>query len=657
MKYRSEIDGLRSLAVVPVVLFHADIALFQGGFVGVDIFFVISGYLITTILIDDLERDDFSILRFYERRARRILPALFFVMLLCIPFAWMWMIPRQFTDFSQSLIAVSVFASNILFWRESGYFDAAAEEKPLLHTWSLAVEEQYYVIFPIFLLLFWRFGKDRVFWMIAGVAAISLLLSEWGWRNDASANFYLAHTRAWELLAGSIAAFILSKRDVQKNEALAALGLAGILFAIFVYDKSTPFPSVYALVPVVGVTLVILYAQAGTMVARLLSLKPLVAIGLISYSVYLWHQPLFAFARLRLIEEPSTLLFIGLSVLSLVLGWFSWKFIEQPFRNKSTISRNAIFAFSIAGITTFAGLGVGGHVFSRELGAIWIAQQTPEFQRVFTMLGTDDPSARNWRGQEGGRHDLGECIFNVRSLDTEIATRLRSCAASHGSGTLILGDSHAIDLFGVLASRQDNAFLVGITQGGCRPHDNHNDCHYDAVTEFVAQNTGVFDLVVYEQAGFYLLQDSAGTKGARRIFTKFKMSDPVEGVSINPENVRLTSEYLADLSQHVAVKWFLPRVEPHIPMDFVLKNGCTHEYLLREGHFEVFTALDEFIERSTAAAFAGTFTTVNQNQLFGFTFPADFMTCDALYWNDGDHFSAAGEVHFGQRIPEGFLTP
>lgn len=155
MNYRPEIDGLRALAVVPVILFHAGFELFSGGFVGVDVFFVISGYLITTILIEDIENNRFSIVNFYKRRARRILPALFFVMLVCILFAWMWMAPSQMRDFSQSLVAVSLFASNILFWRKSGYFDADADEKPLLHTWSLAVEEQYYVLFPIFLVLAW----------------------------------------------------------------------------------------------------------------------------------------------------------------------------------------------------------------------------------------------------------------------------------------------------------------------------------------------------------------------------------------------------------------------------------------------------------------------------------------------------------------------
>ena len=154
MDYRREIDGLRAIAVLPVILFHAGFDAFSGGFIGVDVFFVISGYLITTMIIADLEQGKFSIINFYERRARRILPALFLVMLSCIPLAWMWLLTSDMKDFSKSLVAVTVFASNILFWRENGYFETAAELKPLLHTWSLAVEEQFYVLFPLFLVLF-----------------------------------------------------------------------------------------------------------------------------------------------------------------------------------------------------------------------------------------------------------------------------------------------------------------------------------------------------------------------------------------------------------------------------------------------------------------------------------------------------------------------
>jgi len=362
LKYRAEIDGLRALAVVPVILFHAGFELFSGGFVGVDVFFVISGYLITTILIEDIENERFSIVNFYERRARRILPALFFVMLVCIPFAWMWMLPSQMQNFSQSLVAVSLFIPNILFARESGYFDATAEEKPLLHTWTLAVEEQFYIVFPIFLILAWRFGKNRVFWMIAAMTAISFFLSEWGWRNKPTVNFYLAPTRAWELFAGSIAAFIVQKRGVQKNDALSVLGLAAIVFAIFAYDERTPFPSVYALVPVLGTALLVVFANKETLAAKLLSSKALVGVGLISYSAYLWHQPLFAFARIRSLSEPTELLMLVLSILSIGLAYLSWLFVERPFRKRGAISREKIFSFSALGLIGFIAVGVAGYV-------------------------------------------------------------------------------------------------------------------------------------------------------------------------------------------------------------------------------------------------------------------------------------------------------
>jgi len=362
LKYRPEIDGLRALAVVPVILFHAGLEVFRGGFVGVDIFFVISGYLITKILIEEIENKRFSIVNFYERRARRILPALFFVMLVCIPFAWMWMLPSQLKDFSQSLVAVSLFVSNILFWRETGYFAAASEEKPLLHTWSLAVEEQYYVLFPVFLILAWRFGKNRVFWMIVVMAAISLLLSEWGWRYSATANFFLAPTRVWELFAGSIAAFIVHKHGIQNSNILSVIGLTAIIFSIFFYDETTPFPSVYALVPVLGVVLLVLYAGKETLAAKLLSTKGFVGIGLISYSAYLWHQPLFAFARIRSMENPATLFMLALSLLSILLAYFSWSYIEKPFRQRKRIKKRGVVVFSAVALFGFFLFGYNVHI-------------------------------------------------------------------------------------------------------------------------------------------------------------------------------------------------------------------------------------------------------------------------------------------------------
>jgi peptidoglycan/LPS O-acetylase OafA/YrhL len=501
LKYRPEIDGLRALAVVPVILFHAGFELFSGGFVGVDVFFVISGYLITTILIEDIENKRFSIVNFYERRARRILPALFFVMLVCIPFAWMWMLPSQMKDFSQSLIAVSLFASNILFWRKSGYFAAAAEEKPLLHTWSLAVEEQYYVLFPIFLILAWRFGKNRVFWMIVVMAAISLLLSEWGWRNKSTANFYLAPTRAWELFAGSIAAFIVQKRGVQKNNLLSVIGLSAIIFSIFFYDETTPFPSVYALVPVLGVVLLVLYADKETLAARLLSTKGFVGIGLISYSAYLWHQPLFSFARIRSLEHPSLILMSALSAISILLAYVSWRYIEKPFRCKRTINRIQIFATSLVLLTSFSAIGLVGH-FNK--GFLQLFEERIQF-----LDGFKTAQIRSLKAS--CTHITGFKQRNICVLGNEENIK-----------GIIIGDSHAAMLSEPL-NRKMQKLGVGIlsfTDGDCPPiidvwrRDTVNKCneYNKEAIDYIKSNEEIEYIILSGRWTIYVERNSFDNK-------------------------------------------------------------------------------------------------------------------------------------------------
>jgi peptidoglycan/LPS O-acetylase OafA/YrhL len=374
---------------------------------------------------------------------------LFFVMFVCIPFSWMWMLPGQLRDFSQSLMAVGLFSSNILFWLESGYFETAAEAKPLLHTWSLAVEEQYYVLFPIFLFFAWRFGKNRVFSMIVVLAAISLGLSEWGWRNQAAANFYLAPTRAWELFAGSLAAFVVLKRGVQSNNTLSLLGLVAILFAIFAYDENTPFPSLYALVPVIGVALLVLFADAKTLAAKLLSTRFFVALGLISYSAYLWHQPLFAFARIRLSENPSSEFMFLLSILSIVLAVFSWRYIEKPFRDKGKIfsSKFALFSTVIPSFIFFMCIGFFGYI-------------NDGFEERFVRLFEGDVNHSEF--QEYVDINYVDCepkLIADEALEWQGFLRCKQTQEGN-SDWVLLGDSHAEHLFLGLAESFPSTNIV-----------------------------------------------------------------------------------------------------------------------------------------------------------------------------------------------------
>ncbi len=642
--------------MVPVILFHAGAAPFSGGFVGVDVFFVISGYLITTILIDELEGGRFSIINFYERRARRILPALFFVMLCTLPFAWAWMLPSQLKDFAQSLFAVSIFGSNFLFWKTSGYFAAAADEKPFLHTWSLAVEEQYYVLFPIFLFLAWRFGRNRVFWMIAFFAGVSLLISEWGWRNEPKANFFLFPTRAWELFAGSIAAFVIKSHGIRTNQILSGVGLLAILYSIFFYTEATPFPSVYALVPVGGSVLIVLFATRDTIAGRILSTRPFVAIGLISYSAYLWHQPLFAFARIRLTEAPSFSLMMFLSVMALVLAAFSWKFVEQPFRLKAVTTRRLIFSVSLIGIVFFVAIGLAGNALNPRFEQYWLAKQPENVRATYGVLSRANPELSNWGADEFGNQNLSECRFNARNPTEDVQARLIACAEKYGQGVLVLGDSHAMDLYGVVASRfEDHPFIVGITQGGCRVFDWEPECHYDDTAAFVAEHPEVFGKVIFEQAGVFLLQEENGTKGSREMFSKLRLTQPVEHIEPDLEHIGIAVDYVTALSQSVPVLWLLPRAEPHIGTNYVLRNGCEGNYFFRDKQYELFENLEKVIAAAVDAAGADQLTWVSQNDLFGFDLTKDYMTCDDIYWSDGDHFSETGEVLFGARLPDEFV--
>ncbi len=372
MNYRKEIDGLRALAVLAVIFFHAGFETFRGGFIGVDVFFVISGYLITTIILAELEQEKFSIVNFYGRRAMRILPALFLVMLVCIPFAWVLLTPADLNGFAKSLVAVSLFVSNIFFWKDGDYFETAAELKPLLHTWSLATEEQFYALFPLFMMLFWKLGKRWTIVTLGFIFVLSLALAQWAAYAKPAAAFFLLPTRGWELLIGAFAAFYLSqvnRRDFDKSisEGAGWLGVALIIYSVFTYNKTTPFPGFYALVPSLGTVLIILFGTKETTVGKFLGNKAFVGVGLISYSAYLWHQPVLAFARHWSKELDKFLIFL-LVVFVLTIAYFSWRFIEQPFRTKKRLYGKKIFiaSFAIAFLFIFIGFFTSKIDFARE---------------------------------------------------------------------------------------------------------------------------------------------------------------------------------------------------------------------------------------------------------------------------------------------------
>lgn len=622
---------------------------------GVDVFFVISGYLITSFILAEMDEDKFSLITFYERRVRRILPALFFVMLVSIPFAWLWLTPQDMRDFALSLVAVSTFWSNILFWLESGYFATEVDLKPLLHTWSLAVEEQYYILFPLFLMLTWRLGKSWILRILIAVFVVSLVIGHWGAYNKPDATFYLLPTRGWEILIGAFIVFYLRERThlIERkyiSQSLSLVGLSLIAYAVFVYDKHTPFPSLYALVPTVGTAFVILFAHKGTFVNSLLSNKIFIGIGLISYSAYLWHQPLFALIKYRSHTDPSGPLIAVLCLITLSLAYLSWQFVEKPFRQRQKVSKKVILFCSTAFVGIFVSIGLVGYA-KDVFKDIWLAKQPAIVQQTYFLLNNE---VNNFGANEDGNQDNGLCRFNIDKLDKNINSRILDCYSRFGSGIALLGDSHAIDLYGAVISSNSSPFIIGITKAACRPHTPRTYCQYDSFYNFVKENPNVFAGIVYEQAAFYLLRTKF-EKGSRGMLSALPFDRKVEGVEVDKDHVTAVYDYLKKLSKYINVVWFGSRIEPHFSDRMILQRGCDFAYVLRPGQRRIFDSLDAFIsalvEQDNMVGF------VSQNEALQFTFPRDFMSCDVIYWFDGDHLSAEGEKRFGARFDiESLLT-
>lgn len=504
MFYRREIDGLRALAVLPVILYHAGFSTFSGGYVGVDIFFVISGYLITGILLKELAEGRFSILKFYERRARRILPALFAMILVSIPLAALLMTPLPFQNFAQSIVAVALFASNLFFYIEQAdYFRQEAELLPLLHTWSLAVEEQFYIVFPVLLAVLWRFGQSLILWVLIACALASFALAEWASHNWVIANFYLSPSRAWELLAGSFCAFALQSRRPAGNEVFSMAGLLLVTIPVFAYDASTPFPGVYAIAPVLGTSLIILFASQDTITGWLLSFRSVVLIGLISYSAYLWHQPVFVFARLYVGDDLHGFEMVPLIIVSLVIAYGSWRYIEQPFRQSrdkpSPVlpTQKGVFAVSITGLAALCGFGLYGHVRDGLPNRF----DPPEFVAAgqFAL-----PQVSN-----------GYCFYSIFTDDNlEVGEDGLECrlgeTEAYERQILLFGDSYAghWEPFWDKVGVEQGINIHSVTSNWCGPSLNDdafpragigNEYHAQCLINraFLAENIQNYDLIVY----------------------------------------------------------------------------------------------------------------------------------------------------------------
>ncbi len=645
MQYRSEIDGLRAFAVIPVILFHAGFELFGGGFVGVDVFFVISGYLITTIIVSEMDESRFSLINFYERRARRILPALFFVMIICCPFAWMWLTPDDLDDFSQSLIAVSTFTSNFLFWKESGYFDTSVDLKPLLHTWSLAVEEQYYVLFPLFMMLTWRLGKLQIIVMLSLLAVISLNLAHWGAYTNPTPTFYLLPTRGWEILLGSFVAFFYNRfKQININPSLCQVfSLMGFIFiacSIFIYDKQTPFPSFYALLPTLGTVLVITFTTPNTLVFKVLSGRVLVFIGGISYSAYLWHQPLFAFAKHKTFSEPSSWLMASLVATTFLFAYLTWKYIETPFRRGKALKTKKLVVFSIVLSSVFVTVGIIGHKKDGFEG-YFIENRLNDSQRDTYLL--------IQKNAKLSMVDDGDCKFGKRNISSDLVKRIDKCYLKYGQAVIVLGDSHAINLYNIIAKSKVYTFVVGIAQGGCRPQSNKKKCHYDEFDDFISEYSNKVKVVFFHQSGSYFVEDERGKVDSNLVF---KDGEPY---NIRTDYIDIVINYVNKLNSKTKTIWLGPFLEARVNLLSLVWSKKSIKPEINVKSFDVFDELELKIADRLDQEENKELGYISLNKWMDIS--SDFLLVgDCFTYIDVDHFSNCGEDILVKSLREKLYT-
>ena len=584
VSYRADIDGLRAIAVMSVVLNHAGISLFSGGFIGVDIFFVISGYLITTILIREVDAHEFSIARFYERRIRRIYPALFTTLFFTLIATLILYDAQSLMAFSKSIITTTFFFSNVHFWTEAGYFEGEAQLKPLLHTWSLAVEEQYYIFFPLLVMFIGRYFRPKISHILTGIALISFGWNIYELQNDPSGAFYFAHLRAWELLIGSVLALnpiSINTKPIIRN-ILSLIGLGMITAPIFLYSDNTIFPGFAAAIPAFGTALIIYSGiKDPTFIHKLLSLSPLVFVGQISYSLYLWHWPLTKFTTYYAIEKLTRPERILLLIVIFIISTLSWHFIEKPFRTKTLhIKRNNIFLYAASIMTVTAVIGF--FIYANK---------------GFPNQENEDQVSYKDQAEKYSGCDFGNAVNSGLLKFCPLGT------TTQDASFLLWGDSHAgaqAEAIQISASQKGAAGLLTY-DSGCPPllgikTDKNKGCvdFNNRVMEHIENHPELNTILLAGRWAFFA--EGIGYKENKKIELEDTLSEPFRGstnATLFQTGLNRTVEKLLALDRKVIIISQVPEINHDVPSAFYIAQRTG-----RDVNKIISPSLDEYLSRN-----------------------------------------------------------
>ncbi|MCO6051226.1 acyltransferase [Mesorhizobium sp. RP14(2022)] len=617
--YRPDIDGLRAIAVLGVVLFHFGLPFLPGGFLGVDAFFVISGFLIIRIIRDEIERTGtFRFRHFYLRRIRRLFPALVATLLASTAAAFLLLSPGHLKMFGQELIASILSVSNIYFKETAGYFDVAAEFKPLLHTWSLSVEEQFYIVVPLMVVWAMKGGRRGLFSVLAVLAVVTLVLAELQ-RGRMSA-FYLTPFRAFEFALGALMIEVVERQPRNKTvlEALLLAGLVLIGASFVMLDGTSHLPGLLTL-PVVFGTMLVIYAGRAPTLGYVTSNPLSVWIGKISYSFYLVHWPLLIFAAYVTFEPLGPWDRALLFALCFPLAWASWRFVEQPFRRPREAASGGNRPFVIRSAATAAltvaiggALMLGGGLPSRLPPDVAKLVTSPERKTVLTS----------------------ECQYLWATLDSAFQKKFDACVAKTGKAVLVFGDSHGEDLFHALAYNGTRMHVAGISQPGCRPSEPEDHCYYKNLRPFIERNKANLSGVVFTQKGSYLLPD--------------RKHLPVDQKAV--DNVFAFLQTIAE--PNLPMIWVGPQWEPYFEVEkysVMLPPGGVPFF---KDNIGAIRQVDDLL-KSEVTERKPPLTYVSKLDILG-PLNLDLFIIDGQFtYSDTDHWAAEGEEEFGERLIAG----
>ena len=610
------IQGLRALAVVSVIIFHLNPAWLPGGFLGVDIFFVISGLLIARMLANDINTSGrVQVLRFYGKRLYRIAPAALTVTVASVPMAYLALLPFDLKDYGASMVGVTTLTLNKMIANNIGYFSPLAETQPLLHFWSLMVEIHFYLLIP---LVFYLFRSLRVIQVaMLGLLIVSLIYSDWLSSWDPKDSYFLLPSRAWELLFGVLLFLFMATRENPRTGVrwiswLQWLLVVSLVGCLWLFSASTRHPSFLSVAPVfaTGALIWSVLSNPASPLARLFSAQWLVLLGNMSFSLYLWHYPFIVFFK----ADTGSLSY-GDMVLAvfgtLVCSATTYLTIERPSFSRRRVS-NLILKrpLSLSGVAaSVAIVGVYGFL-SNGLESSWVDRQ-PETVKTAYRLSRDAIDFR--------RHDEEtDCIFRVEAFDELVQRRFDRCGERHGRGILIVGDSHAIGVWRLATALNKDThpsepFLVGITRGGCKPYGRTPGCSYERLTKSSDYLGQIFSRIIYVQAGSSLLL----------------------GDDLKRNNIEIVVQFLESLAKNVSVSWLGPRVEPNIDPRRFVRLGCEQIQTFDYSHGRRIKRLNDYISKSLESSTV----TYISNGAIDLT---AYGSCEALFWRDSNHWSPAG---------------